>query len=670
MPLVFAVLGGLVLLLFLLHAFWLWVACKVFDVKPPTPAEAAGPPRARGIRFRRALAIAVVALVGSWLVGACALALAGNKPSGLSLLGSAALFGLLLPFVCIRVGLSTGWGRTLLIGLLWQVFGALTGLGLPVATGLTLVQLFVIPTGPMAETLLGPHKKVTCPQCGLEFTVDASLEAMPVRPDGRAFRVRGCTCPNCRATVLLTRPEDGPEEAPRAEDGGLATALPDPGLSGGDRFAVAAGPLGSRLLPPARLDLITFTYPPSTIEEEGSKGLLRHIHRIVGLPGETVAIHRGKVYVLPPDQSPAYDDKPGEGPDDQHLWQKPFAHPNDAKAEDLWKAGKFEIVRKSPEQVLAMRRLVYDNDHPARDLTGEKWQRWKPAEGAGWAPAEPHGFRSDPEGEDVRWLRYRHVLRDRLPAGDEEEADKEGRQLITDFMGFNAGSERRGDPLHVGVNWASDLVLECEAVVEGEETGQLVLEVAKGADRFRAVFDLATGECALKRLAKGKAEEDLGSADAGVRGKGTYRLRLANVDDRLTVWVNDRLPFGDGTPYKGARGAAPTRENDLERPASIGVKGAKVTVRKIKLFRDTYYTCKGSEPDVFFDPRKSDAFEKLAGPEVPVTTFYVQPGHYFVLGDNSAQSADSRSWGVVPERLVLGKAFFVYFPLRRAGPLR
>ena len=47
--------------------------------------------------------------------------------------------------------------------------------------------------------------------------------------------------------------------------------------------------------------------------------------------------------------------------------------------------------------------------------------------------------------------------------------------------------------------------------------------------------------------------------------------------------------------------------------------------------------------------------------ELPLRTFYVQPGHYFVLGDNSPESADSRTWGLVPERLVLGKAFLIYF---------
>jgi len=46
----------------------------------------------------------------------------------------------------------------------------------------------------------------------------------------------------------------------------------------------------------------------------------------------------------------------------------------------------------------------------------------------------------------------------------------------------------------------------------------------------------------------------------------------------------------------------------------------------------------------------------------PEESFTVPPHAYFALGDNSYNSSDSRYWGIVPERNVIGRGFFVYWP--------
>jgi signal peptidase I len=95
-------------------------------------------------------------------------------------------------------------------------------------------------------------------------------------------------------------------------------------------------------------------------------------------------------------------------------------------------------------------------------------------------------------------------------------------------------------------------------------------------------------------------------------------------------------------------------------------------VAKLRVLRDTYFTASDFRPNEADAPDAGFANPGMWGPlgRRKVLTMYVQPGHYLVLGDNSPESADSRMSGAVPDRLLLGKAAFVYYPWRRAGRLR
>ncbi|HEY4302096.1 MAG TPA: signal peptidase I [Candidatus Didemnitutus sp.] len=68
----------------------------------------------------------------------------------------------------------------------------------------------------------------------------------------------------------------------------------------------------------------------------------------------------------------------------------------------------------------------------------------------------------------------------------------------------------------------------------------------------------------------------------------------------------------------------------------------------------------------FMNSERRDGGETLTGPGATVTV----PDHrYYAMGDNSPISADSRFWGFVPDKDVVGRPLFIYYPLSsRWGP--
>jgi signal peptidase I len=47
----------------------------------------------------------------------------------------------------------------------------------------------------------------------------------------------------------------------------------------------------------------------------------------------------------------------------------------------------------------------------------------------------------------------------------------------------------------------------------------------------------------------------------------------------------------------------------------------------------------------------------------------IPKGYFFMMGDNRGESADSREWGPVPKKWMIGKAFVTYWPPGRLGTL-
>src|SRR5262249_32623449 len=149
--------------------------------------------------------------------------------------------------------------------------------------------------------------------------------------------------------------------------------IDDPGWNSGDRVLVAKFVYDLLGKVPDRLDVVVFKYPgDASFPLSGphkNHVPMNYIKRLIGLPGETIAIRGGKLSSLSPDKGLHYDDYEKAKSDPEMmalLWQKdPYMHRNDPEAQQRFSQDRFQIVRKSPENILAMMRLVYDNDHPS-----------------------------------------------------------------------------------------------------------------------------------------------------------------------------------------------------------------------------------------------------------------------------------------------------------------
>jgi len=522
-------------------------------------------------------------------------------------------------------------------------------------------EAFVIPTGSMAPTLMGRHKQVACDQCGYVFTVNASEEddggrGVPQfrRSEARPWVVAG-TCENCRHQVKLA----------------------DEPTFNGDRILVMKFPYDMPSLPgsskPERWDVVVFRYPE---EPEVS-----YIKRLVGLPGEVIRIHFGDIHVKEP------------GASDFHLARRPLRHQQ------------------------AMQMMVYDDRYQPKALKDRpEWRRWTSRSDAAWTetPAAKHGessvFKVDAPLGQTADLRYRNLVPDpeqwQAILNNEPMLRGPRPSLITDFYSYNTNVTVNGDSPNVSEgqlrsadgdrsiqHWVGDLTLSAKLEVM-KPGGVVRLELVEGGVSNRCEIDLSSGVATLFH-----GDESLGQRVTGINGKGTYELTFANVDDRLTLLVDDRPLFDDGLTFGDKSTAvrnAPT-EADLS-PAAVSATGASVAVSDLVLKRDIYYTqypgrsdyssswehpVPGSTVeflDLLSDPARFAELGNIKWQDYPIGA-----NRYMMLGDNSPRSKDGRGWAnldrldpnnpdsggwdtsnreywEVPRSLLTGKAFYVYWP--------
>jgi signal peptidase I len=295
---------------------------------------------------------------------------------------------------------------------------------------------------------------------------------------------------------------------------------------------------------------------------------------------------------------------------------------------DVWING--ELARKTLAQARECKIPVFDADY----APPQGWSRRWLADGTvpilrapealpypSWLALDGNDLHIASEGASSPHLvAYWHVsLEDLVP------------EVIRDGFEYNGhGSASHEHPVH-------DFLLDCDVeVVSG--AGAVVCKLTDGADE--AVAHIAVGgefgESKLNFADKGMVKT---ANRTPLQPGKTYHLEMGHVDRRVSLAVDGHEYFSYDLP-------AGVKREDVRSPFRIGGQGVTLVVRHVRLFRDIYY-------------RTGD--RNAAG-----TPFQLGPGEYFMLGDNSANSDDSRSWQIpaVPERNFLGKPFLLHQPSR------
>ena len=533
-----------------------------------------------------------------------------------------------------------------------------------------MIEGYVIPTASMAESLWGTHRRVVCHDCGWTFAVGY---------DARQRSATRAVCPNCGYT------------GNRLE--GLS---PTPG----DRLLVWKTAYALRR--PRRWEPVVFHSPeqPTTV----------YVKRVVGLPGELVEIRGGDVYI------------------DGQLARKPLAVQramalvvNDSRFRSpglmpRWRSDAPQSGWRSTVEG----HFVYRPDRADETAT---LGAARPANDAPRPPLDPVGL--------GHWLVYHHHRRlpktraDRLEAPlaqatrtprahptrardarPEERAGTHRRGAaapvdggpaaatsaadcvvpcpVEDTYGYNQSLPRRVEETHP----VGDLLLRCRLRTKGN--GRLWLWATNGRDRLAVCIEPQRGAAHWfhnQRAVRTGAIERW--------PEGTWLdVEMSIVDHQLIVAIDGR-ELGTAYAFQPATATAVSathanaitsgvRRNDWEaetsdgrnrgsgtsgaermagpddaqavrrllcRPVAIGAEGLEVEIAWLTVLRDVYYTA-GPLP--------------IAGSR-PTTVARLNRHEFFVLGDNSPVSYDSRAWKRGPgldERLLLGRPLVVHLPVR------
>jgi signal peptidase I len=497
------------------------------------------------------------------------------------------------------------------------------------------VEAFVIPTGSMAPTLLGEHRDITCDQCGYRYSLDLPDKDYEARERRSGKNPHLAACPMCH-NVIDTR--------------GAPT-------SAGDRILVHKYLYS--IADPKRWDVVVFKNPQDPS--------INYIKRLVGLPGERLWIIDGNIYT--------------------------------SRHNEAWR-----IARKSdrPKVQRAVWQPIYHSqylplDAGRRSGTNLAWKPpWIEEEGEGWVQANPP-YDSERRVEPARAYRYGGTGPATIRFDFEgflgvkpglypyNQLNGEHRPLVRESL-EDVRIAAAFQPDTAGLSVALETTARVDALPKGSQT----LDPRPWTLRARIAGD---GKASLEAVTSEGELQNLGSVQLTPLEPGRpTKVEFWFVDQELSLWVDGvsvleyefELPkaAADDNIDLLAHRALPTSFYPRVR---VSVAGSPVTLHAIELDRDLYYTDATAS-----DPNKIGTGVLVRRPSGTIggEPIGLGPDDFFCLGDNSPRSSDgrmwnsvnpwieerifknnleatndlTRHWGIVPRKLMMGRAFFVYFP--------
>lgn len=537
------------------------------------------------------------------------------------------------------------------------------------------VEAFVIPTGSMAPTLLGKHVRIHCQDCGHHYPVDPY--------DGQV-----------RAGTVITRAEGMPPElgfgvCPMCF---AENPIPQQRLSDGDRIVVqkAAYWFGN----PRRWDVIVFKNPRVPHQN--------FIKRLTGLPNEDLVIVEGNVYVRP-----IGEDGQPSGP-----WR--IARKTDPDENPRWE----QIQRAVWQPIFHSRHTPINANEPGR------WNSpWRVGEGR-WLTGVDAGPGSDISGQTVKG-RFQTVAEPGQIASlqyDWLRSDQRGRPAANQrgigvLYPYNQLKTLVGvAPLQVGANRFIPfrpttqhpieevrLALRARMTPAPDATAviRLTSQVRIDDRPDSALADIAAifesdGTTYLARRIQDQwlpLDDQPPATIQPWAGRPARHIELWVVDQELLLWVDGRCiqRFTFDLDFDSTVRPREPLPRDFRPNLAIEFSAGELHIEEVQLDRDIYHG--SAEPHSVRDVGVGET----PGTGTIVKTPQGSIGYpvsigadmFFTLGDNSPMSQDSRFWGspdswvkhlllqdpdgtrlielnrghgMVPRELIMGRAFFVYFP--------